>query len=185
MRSKKQARRRARTRQRLKRTAWQGSTFAVGIIVCLAIARISPTYGGCTSSEMRHAAAEEANHVVEDSVAETQLVQMSHDKGMYCLRTAPLMQMWVGETRAELRLECMERTGKAVSVSLYPTGYPSCILYENQSLAPGEKLRYVELAYPLPVGRNPVTVEASSGTLHEKSEVTIDVLPAELRPSGM
>lgn len=115
------------------------------------------------------------------------------------ISVASSMQIQEGDTQVEARLENVENNHCDQKVRMYPTDDPSDVLFESGAIAPGEYLQYVDLAHPLPVGRNLVTVEfqgyetnptliSDEGQLlgHDRfgastaAEVTIDVLPASL-----
>lgn len=114
------------------------------------------------------------------------------------ISVASSMQVREGETHVEARVENVVNNHCDQKIRMYPTADPSDVLFESGALAPGEYLQFVELAHPLPVGRNSVTVEfqgyEQSPTLfsdegaflgHDRfgasaaAEVTIDVLPAD------
>lgn len=183
IRKRKRALRRARNKKRLQRRTWRGNVLAVGVVLCIALSRLSLGWGEHIPSEAYPAEREETGRTVAVHTVETRSAQISQHRDLSHFSMAPLMQIWEGETQVELRLEYEEDAGVDLGVRLYPTGYPLRVLYESGPLSPGETRQYVELEHPLPVGRNSVTVE-SYGGVSEKSEVTIDVLPAELNQSG-
>lgn len=115
------------------------------------------------------------------------------------ISVAGSMQVQEGETQVEARVENVVNNHCDQKVRMYPTDDPDDVLFESGALSPGEYLQFVELAHPLPVGRNSITVEfqgyEQSPTLvsdegqvlgHDRfgasaaAEVTIDVLPADV-----
>lgn len=118
------------------------------------------------------------------------------------ISVASTMQVGEGQTRVEARVENVENNHCDQKVRMYPTGDPTDVLFESGALAPGEYLQFVDLAHPLPVGRNAVTVEfqgyertptlvSDEGQIlgHDRfgasaaAEVTIDVLPRDVAAS--
>ena len=190
MREKKRVSCGSRDERRLRRKARRDSTFAVGVVLCIALARLFMGWGELASAETHPAALEysgvneDAQRTVEVHTVEARPAQTSQNKDSGHFRMAPLMQLWEGETQVELRLQYAEEADKDARIRLYPTDNPSRVLYESGLFSPGESLQYVELAHTLPVGRNAVTAEMYGGSLNEKTEITIDVLPAELGQKG-
>ncbi len=112
------------------------------------------------------------------------------------ISVASSMRMKEGDTQVEARLENIGANHCDQKVKMYPTGDPSDVLYQSGAIAPGEYLQFVDLAHPLPIGRNAVTVEfqgyeqtpalvSDEGQFlgHDRfgasaaAEVVIDVLP--------
>lgn len=75
------------------------------------------------------------------------------------ISVASVMEMDEGQTRAEARLENVVNNHCDQKVRMYLTENPDDVLFQSGAIAPGEYMQYVDLAHPLPVGSNKVTVE--------------------------
>lgn len=75
------------------------------------------------------------------------------------ISVAGVMEIAEGSTTLEARLENVEENHCDQKVRMFLADDPSDVLFESGAIAPGECMRYVELAHPLAEGTHEMVVE--------------------------